>query len=434
MSTVAIIGRPNVGKSTLFNRLTGQRKAIVDDISGVTRDRLYGVVNWLGKEFTLIDTGGFVVQSDDVFEKAVREQVKIALEESDLCLFMLDVTTGITDLDQQIAEILRKSTKKIIVVVNKVDNPQRLLEGTEFYKMGFDSFHFIASNSGSGTGELLDEVVEKLELQDEERTESMLPKLAIIGQPNVGKSSFVNALLGEEKNIVTDIPGTTRDAIHTLYNYYKKEFILIDTAGLRKKAKVHENLEFYSVIRAIKAIDEADVCVLLIDAKEGISSQDLNILRVVKRKRKGLVILVNKWDLIEKDHTSSLQFEKKIKARTAPFTDIPVLFISATNKQRIYQAIEVALDVYDRRKTKILTSVLNDLMLKIIQQKPPPAIKGKYIRIKYVTQLRSSHPVFAFFCNHPKLVREPYRNFLENKLRENFNFTGVPISIYIRKK
>lgn len=436
-ATVAIVGRPNVGKSTLFNRLTGQRKAIVDDISGVTRDRLYGIAEWGGIEFNLIDTGGFVPNSDDVFEVAIREQVDIAIEESHLLLFMLDVTTGITDLDQMMADKLRKAKQDVIVVVNKVDNHQRSLDAAEFYSLGFSDMIMVSSMSGSGTGELLDLAVEKidaLQLGKADEETAGLPKFAIIGQPNVGKSSFVNTLIGEQRNIVTPIAGTTRDTIHTRYNYYNKDFLLIDTAGIRKKSKVHENLEFYSVIRAVKAVDEADVCMLLLDAQVGIEAQDLKILQIVERKKKGLIILVNKWDLVAKDNSTLEAYKKRILERTAPFTDIPILFISVLEKQRIYQSIEAAIDVYRNRQKKIPTSKLNEVLLPAIERYPPPAVKGKYIKIKYITQLPTHTPSFAFFANLPQYIKAPYRNYLENQIRKAFDFQGVPLNIFFRKK
>mgnify|MGYP006247599017 CR=1 FL=1 len=434
--TVAIVGRPNVGKSTLFNRLTGRRDAIIDDVSGVTRDRKYGESYWNGKNFNLIDTGGFVANSDDVFETAIREQVYIAMEEASLVIFMTDVTTGITDYDDEVAKLLRRSKKAVIVVVNKVDNGKRLLDATEFYSLGFDNMQFISSINGSGTGELLDMVVSFIKDEDsiEENALDKLPKFAIVGQPNVGKSSLLNMLTGKPRNIVTDIAGTTRDSIHTHYNMYNKEFLLIDTAGLRKKSKVHENLEFYSVMRAIKAIDKADVCILMIDAQTGIEAQDLNIFRLTQKKKKGIVILVNKWDLVQKETHTHKEYEEKIRAKIAPFSDVPIIFISVLQKQRIFKAMEIALDVQERRSTKIPTSKLNDIMLAAIERYPPPAVKGKYIKIKYVTQLPLYTPTFAFFCNYPHLVKEPYRHYLENQLRKHFNFTGVSVTIYFRKK
>jgi GTPase len=435
--TIAIIGRPNVGKSTLFNRLTGQRKAIVDDFSGVTRDRLYGMSDWIGTEFNLIDTGGFVEHSDDIFESAIREQVDIAIAEADLLVFMVDVTTGITDLDDQIAKKLRKSGKEVLLAVNKVDNNARQLMATEFYGLGLENTFFVSSITGSGTGELLDKAVEILQNIKPEipvPEEGEIPRLAIIGQPNVGKSSLVNALLGEQRNIVTDIAGTTRDSINSLYYYYNKKFVLIDTAGVRKKSKVTENLEFYTVIRAIKAIDDADICLLLIDATLGIENQDLKILQVAEKKSKGIVVLVNKWDLIEKDHMTSESFKTALLEKLAPMTDLPIIFVSAITKQRIFKAMEMAIQVYENRKRKVQTSKLNDIMLRMIEKYPPPSVKGKYIKIKYVSQLPVHYPAFAFFCNLPQYIREPYRNYLENRLREHFDFHGVPIKLYFRKK
>ncbi|MBX2873747.1 MAG: ribosome biogenesis GTPase Der [Saprospiraceae bacterium] len=429
---VAIVGRPNVGKSTLYNRLIGERQAIIDDTSGVTRDRQYGASFWNGKHFTVIDTGGFVQNSEDVFESAIRSQVKIAIEEAGLLIFMVDVTTGITDLDEQVAEMLRKSDKEVLLAVNKVDNAQRLLEANEFWSLGFEETYFLSSVTGSGTGELLDALTEKIE--EEEETQSDTPKIAILGQPNVGKSSLTNALLGEDRNIVTDIAGTTRDSIHSKYNKFGKEFLLIDTAGIRKKAKVHENLEFYSVMRAIKALDEADVCMLLIDAQTGVEAQDLSIFRLAIKRNKGVVILVNKWDLMEKETNTARDFEKEVRNRLAPFNDVPVIFTSVLEKQRIFKAIEAALAVYENRQRKIKTSELNDIMLEAIERTPPPAYRGRFIKIKYVTQLPTYYPAFAFFCNSPKHIKESYRNYLENQIRKNFDFTGVPISVFFRNK
>lgn len=429
---VAIVGRPNVGKSTLYNRLIGERQAIIDDTSGVTRDRQYGASFWNGKHFTVIDTGGFVQNSEDVFEAAIRSQVRIAIEEATLLIFMVDVTTGITDLDEQVAELLRKSDKEVILAVNKVDNHQRQLEANEFWSLGFEETYFLSSVTGSGTGELLDAVTEKIE--EEEEIESDIPKIAILGQPNVGKSSLTNALLGEDRNIVTDIAGTTRDSIHSKYNKFGKEFLLIDTAGIRKKAKVHENLEFYSVMRAIKALDEADVCMLLIDAQTGVEAQDLSIFRLAIKRNKGVVILVNKWDLVEKETNTARDFEKEVRNRLAPFNDVPIIFTSVLEKQRIFKAIEAALAVYENRQRKIKTSELNEVMLEAIERTPPPAYRGRFIKIKYVTQLPTYYPAFAFFCNSPKHIKESYRNYLENQLRKNFDFTGVPISVFFRNK
>ncbi|MEC5142596.1 ribosome biogenesis GTPase Der [Chitinophaga sp. 212800010-3] len=433
--TVAIVGRPNVGKSTLFNRLLEQRKAIVDDQSGVTRDRQYGIADWNGKTFNVIDTGGFVTNSDDVFEREIRKQVKIAVQEANLIIFMCDVTTGITDLDADVADILRRTSKPVYLVVNKVDNAQRQLEATEFYSLGFEHIYFLSSMTGSGTGELLDEMVTHITPDmGDANEESDLPKIAIIGQPNVGKSSLLNALIGEERNIVSDIAGTTRDTIHTRYNMFQKDFMLIDTAGVRRKTKVHEDLEFYSVIRAIKALDEADVVMLLLDAEKGITAQDLSIFSLAARKGKGVVILVNKWDLVEKATNTARDYEKELKQRLAPFSDVPVIFTSVTEKQRIFKAVETALEVYENRLRRIQTSTLNEVMLKAIEAYHPPVVRGIPIRIKYVTQLPTHTPAFAFFCNLPDDVKAPYRNYLENQLRTKFNFTGVPIKIFFRKK
>lgn len=430
---LAIVGRPNVGKSTLFNRLIGGRQAIVDDVSGVTRDRQYGSCEWNGKTFTVIDTGGFVTSTDDIFEKEIRSQVEIAIEEASILIFLVDVTTGITDLDEDMARILRRSEKPVLVVVNKVDNESRLLEANEFYSLGFEETHFISSLTSSGTGEMLDAVTEYLE--EELPLESDLPKFAIVGQPNVGKSSFVNALLGEERNIVTNIAGTTRDTIHSKYSKFGKEFLLIDTAGIRKKAKVHENLEFYSVMRAISAIEEADVCFLLIDAQQGVTHQDLAIFRLIQKRNKGVVVLVNKWDLLENKETNTARdFEEEVKQRLAPFNDVPVVFMSVLEKQRIFKAVDIGIEVYENRTRKIKTSHLNDVILPDIQRTPPPSHRGRHVSIKFVNQLPLHYPAFAFFCNHPKHVKESYRNFLENRLREHFNFTGVPIKIYFREK
>jgi GTP-binding protein len=434
---VAIVGRPNVGKSTLFNRLIGERKAIIDDISGVTRDRIYGFSDWNGKNFTVVDTGGFVKGSDDIFEAAIRRQVQIAIEEAAAIIFLVDVTTGITDLDEEIARMLRKNPKRVILAVNKVDNAQRQMLANEFWSLGFDDTIFISSISGGGTGDLLDVVADILpeNISDEANTQDdTIPKIAIVGQPNVGKSSLTNALMGEERNIVTDIPGTTRDSIYTLYNKFDKEFYLIDTAGIRKKAKVHEDLEFYSVIRAIKSIEEADVCLLMLDATVGLESQDLTILGLIQKRKKGLVILVNKWDLVQKETNTARDFEKNLKEKIAPFNDVPILFTSVHEKQRIFKTIELALEVNANRIQKIKTSVLNDIMLEIIERTPPPAHRGKYIKIKYVTQLPLYYPAFVFYCNYPDHVKPSYKNFLENQLRKHFNFAGVSISIFFREK
>ena len=429
---VAIVGRPNVGKSTLYNRLTETRKAIVDDYSGVTRDRHYGVAEWTDKNFTVIDTGGYVAHSEDVFEAAIREQVVIAIEEATVILFMVDVVTGITDLDDDIAKLLRRSKKPVFVVVNKVDNNQRLNDASIFYSLGLGDIYPLSSMSGSGTGELLDEVIKHFEAEDE--NENQLPKYAIVGRPNVGKSSLINALIGKERNIVTPIAGTTRDSIHIHYNQFGHEFMLIDTAGLRKKTKVKENIEFYSVMRTIKALEEADVVILMIDAVDGIESQDINIFHLAEKNKKGVVILVNKWDLIEKNTKTTKVFEELIHEKLAPFNDVPIVFTSVTEKQRIFKSLEAASKVYENKLKKIPTSKLNDVMLPIIENFPPPAVKGKYVKIKYITQINASSPMFAFFCNLPQYVKEPYKRFVENKLREHFDFTGVPIQIYFRQK
>lgn len=432
--TVAIVGRPNVGKSTIFNRLLEQRKAIVEDIPGVTRDRQYGIADWNGKNFYVIDTGGFVPESEDVFEREIRKQVRIAMDEASVILFVVDAATGMTDLDDAMADILRRSTKPVFLVVNKVDNNERLLEASEFYSLGFDKVFFISAISGSGTGDLLDDVTALIKEEAEAVEDEGVPKFAIIGQPNVGKSSLLNALVGEERTIVSDIAGTTRDTIHTRYNLFQKDFILIDTAGIRKKAKVHEDLEFYSVIRAIKALDEADVCLLLLDAEKGITAQDLTIYSLAARKGKGIVVLVNKWDLVAKETNTARDYEKVLKQRLAPFNDVPILFVSVKEKTRIFKAIEAGLDVYENRKRRISTSELNDKLLKAIESYHPPVVRGHAIKIKYVTQIPTVVPSFAFFSNFPDDIKTPYRNYLENKLRENFNFKGVPVRIFFRKK
>lgn len=434
--TVAIAGRPNVGKSTLFNRLLEQRKAIVDDVSGVTRDRQYGVADWNGKTFNVIDTGGFVHGSEDVFEKEIAKQVMVALEEANVIIFMVDAITGITSLDDAMASVLRKSTKPVFLTVNKVDTNDRLLEASEFYSLGFEHIFFIAAASGSGTGELLDAVAELItdDAAEEVREMEALPKFAIIGQPNTGKSSLLNALVGAERTIVSDIAGTTRDTIHTHYNLFQKEFVLIDTAGIRRKAKVHEDLEFYSVIRAIKAMDEADVCLLMLDAEKGITAQDLNIFSLAVKKGKGIVVLVNKWDLVSKETNTAVQYENELKKRLAPFSDVPILFVSAKEKTRIFKAVEVALEVYANRKQKISTSSLNDIILKSIAAYHPPVVRGHPVKIKFITQLPTQVPSFAFFCNFPDDIKLPYKNYLENQLRKHFNLSGVPIRIFFRKK
>lgn len=430
---VAIVGRPNVGKSTLFNRLTDSREAIVDETSGVTRDRNYGTSHWNGIDFSVIDTGGYVRNSDDIFEGEINKQVILAIEESDLILFMVDVTTGIHPLDEAVSDILRRINKKVIVVVNKVDNNERLADATEFYSLGLGDYYALSSVNGSGTGDLLDEVVKNLPAETPAETPE-LPRIAIVGRPNVGKSSLVNSLLGEERNIVTPIAGTTRDSIYTRYNKFNHDFLLVDTAGLRRKAKIDEDIEFYSVMRAIKTIENSDICLLLVDATRGLESQDMNIISLIQKNNKGMIVLVNKWDLIEKETNTAANIEKEIKAKTAPFTDYPVLFISATNKQRIHKVLEVVEEVNQNRSRKISTSELNEVMLGIINNNPPPSLKGKYVKIKYVTQLPVYTPSFAFFCNLPQYVKDPYKRYLENRMREKFNFTGVPVRLFFRKK
>jgi GTPase len=432
--TVAITGRPNVGKSTLFNRLLEQRKAIVDDVSGVTRDRQYGIVDWNGKTFNVIDTGGFVPESDDIFEQEIKKQVLIAVEEANAILFMTDTATGITTLDEAMADLLRRSVKPVFLVVNKVDNSDRLLEAAEFYSLGFDQIFFISAMSGSGTGEVLDAITDLIPPEKEDEVQSTLPKFAIIGQPNVGKSSLLNALVGSERTIVSEIAGTTRDSIHTHYNLFKKDFILIDTAGIRRKTKVHEDLEFYSVIRAIKAMDEADVCLLLLDAEKGLTAQDLNIFSLAVKKGKGLVVVVNKWDLVDKETNTSRDYTEKLKERFAPFTDLPIIFISAKEKTRIFKVIETALEVYENRSRKIPTSKLNDVMLKAVENYHAPVVRGHSIKIKFISQLPTPVPSFAFFSNFPDDIKQPYRNYLENQMRKSFPLEGVPIRIYFRKK
>ncbi|GLR19462.1 ribosome biogenesis GTPase Der [Portibacter lacus] len=431
---VAIVGRPNVGKSTFYNRLIGERQAIIDNVSGVTRDRIYGTCEWNGKSFTVVDTGGFVKNSSDVFESAIRSQVQIAIEEAAVIVFITDVTTGITDLDEEVANLLRRANTPIILCVNKVDNHTREISANEFWSLGFEETYFLSSISGSGTGEVLDAITEKLP-ENEEEEENLIPKFAIIGQPNVGKSSLTNSLLGEERNIVTDIAGTTRDSIHSHYNKFGKEFLLIDTAGIRKKAKVHEDLEFYSVMRAVGAIEESDVCILMVDAQTGIEAQDMNLLGLVHKRRKGLVIVVNKWDLIENKETNTAkEFTEKIKRKISPFKDVPILFVSVLEKQRIFKVVEAALEVNESRNQKIKTSVLNNLLLDEIDRNPPPANRGRIIKIKYVQQLPTKHPAFAFFCNHPKHIKANYKGFLENLMRKHFDFTGTPISIVFKEK
>lgn len=431
---VAIVGRPNVGKSTLFNRLTETKHAIIDETSGVTRDRHYGKSDWNGYEFSVIDTGGYIVNSDDVFEIEIRKQVILAIEEADVILFLVDVATGITDMDIEIAKILRKTNKTVLLAVNKVDNTERQYAANEFYSLGMGEIFTISSSNGSGTGDLLDAVVKNFPDKNIEENEGNVPKFAIVGRPNVGKSSLINSLIGEERNIVTSISGTTRDSINTRYNKFGYDFTLIDTAGLRKKTKVTENLEFYSVMRSIRSIEYSDVCLLLIDATLGIETQDVNIFSIIQKNKKGLVILVNKWDLIEKETNSTIEFEEAIYERIAPFKDVPIIFTSALTKQRIYKVLDTAIQVYKNRTQRIKTSELNEYMQNVISAYNPPAIKGKFIKIKYVTQLPTHTPTFAFYCNLPQYVKDPYKRYLENKLREKYNFSGVPIQIFIRKK
>jgi GTP-binding protein len=430
---VAIVGRPNVGKSTIFNRLTQTRQAITDEVSGVTRDRHYGKSEWNGKEFSVIDTGGYVEGSNDIFEKEIRKQVELAIDEANVILFLVDAKDGITDLDQSVAQLLRRTEKKVILVANKVDNTQLLNEAVEFYNLGMGDYIPIASISGSGTGEMLDELVKHF-VEDKAEEDLGIPKFAVIGRPNVGKSSFINALIGKEQNIVTEIAGTTRDSLNTPFNKFGFDFILVDTAGLRKKRNVHENLEFYSVMRSVRAIEHSDVCVLMVDATRGFEAQDQRIFHIADRNKKGVVILVNKWDLVEKETGTTKDMEEHIRKKIAPFSDVPILFVSALNKQRLLKGLETAIHVYNNRMQKISTSKLNDVMLPLIEQNPPPALKGKYIRIKFCTQLPTSTPTFAFFANLPQYIKDPYKRFIENKLRENFDFSGVPIQIYFRKK
>ena len=434
MSLVAIVGRPNVGKSTLFNRLVGHRQAIVDETAGTTRDRHYGKTDWNGKEFSIIDTGGYAVNTDDIFEDDIRRQVMLAIDEADLILFMVEVKTGVTDLDMMMADVLRRSGKKVIVVCNKVDNYDLIYQSHEFYSLGLGDIFCISSMSGSGTGDLMDEILKQL--PEDAKAEEMddLPRITIVGRPNVGKSSLTNALLGEERNIVTNIAGTTRDSIHTRYNKYGMDFYLVDTAGMRKKGKEMEDLEFYSVMRSIRAIENSDVCVLMLDAQQGLESQDLNIHNLIVRNRKGCVIVVNKWDLIEKESNTMKEWKEFLEKKLAPFNDIPIIFTSVLNKQRILEVLQQAIRVYNSRKRRIPTSELNDYILPIIEDYPPASTKGKYIRIKYATQLPTPTPQFAFFVNLPQYIKESYRRYLENKIRSEWDFSGVPIQIYFRQK
>lgn len=432
---VAIVGRPNVGKSTLFNRLTESRRAIVKEVSGVTRDRLYGKGEWNGIQFSVIDTGGYIKGSDDIFEEEIRKQVEIAIEEATVIVFMVDVMAGILDLDEVVAKILRKSKKPVLIAANKVDSADRFGLSSEFYAFGLGDVYDLSATSGSGTGDLLDEIVKHFDIEDVTVNEvDELPKIAIVGKPNVGKSSLVNALTGENRNIVTPISGTTRDTINTRYNAFGFDFNLIDTAGIRKKAKVTEDIEYYSVLRSIRAIEGADVCVFMIDAVEGLQKQDLHIFYVIEKNSKGVVVLVNKWDLVEKDHTTMKEYEEQIREQLSPYNDVPIIFTSTITKQRVHKALETTMEVFQNRTQKIPTSKLNDIMLPIINATPPPALKGKYVQIKFVQQLPTHAPAFAFFCNLPQYIGDSYKRFLENRLREEFNFTGIPIKIFFRKK
>ena len=434
-SIIAIVGRPNVGKSTLFNRLVQRREAIVDAVSGVTRDRHYGKSDWNGKEFSVIDTGGYTIGSDDIFEEEIRKQVALAIDEADIIVFVVDVEDGITPMDAEVAKILRKVKKPIFIAVNKVDNAMRDSNAVEFYNLGLGDYHTISSINGSGTGDLLDAIAEKIpdNEENEEQTET-LPRFAVVGRPNAGKSSFINALIGEDRNIVTNIAGTTRDSIDTKYNRFGFDFNLVDTAGIRKKSKVKEDLEFYSVMRAVRSIEYSDVIILVVDATRGFEGQDQNIFWLAEKNKKGVVILINKWDLIEKETNTMRDFEAKVRKQIEPFTDVPIVFISALTKQRLFKAIETAVDVFNNRKNRIPTSKFNDTMLDIVKNYPPPATKGKFIKIKYCMQLPTPTPQFVFFCNLPQYVRDPYKRFVENKLREIYDFSGIPITIYFRQK
>ncbi len=435
MSLVAIVGRPNVGKSTLFNRLVGMRQAIVDDTAGVTRDRHYGRCEWCGREFSVVDTGGYTTNSDDVFESAIRSQVQIAIDEADLVLFMVEAATGITDYDAEIADILRRSKKPVVLCVNKVDSGEKMFDSYQFYSLGLGELYSISAANGSGTGDLLDAVVAALpEDTEQEDPHAGLPRIAIVGKPNVGKSSLTNALLGQERNIVTPVAGTTRDAIETYYNKFGHEFMLVDTAGIRRKTKVHEDLEFYSVMRSIRAIEHADICILMIDATTGMEAQDMNIFNLIVKNRKGCVVVVNKWDLFIKDSNTLRDYSESLKERLAPFNDIPVIFTSVVKMQRIQDVLDAATQVYANYSQKIPTARLNEALLPVIEETPPPAWKGKYVKVKYITQLPTSFPAFAFFCNLPQYIKDPYKRFLENQLRKHFNLTGCPVQIYCRQK
>ena len=434
-SIVAIVGRPNVGKSTLFNRLVQRREAIVDSVSGVTRDRHYGKSDWNGKEFSVIDTGGYIVGSDDIFEGEIRKQVQLAIEESDIIVFVVDVEEGITPMDAEVAKILRKVKKPIFIAVNKVDNAMRVADAVEFYNLGLGDYHTISSINGSGTGDILDAIVSKMpEHEEVDLEKEELPRFAVVGRPNAGKSSFINALIGEDRNIVTNIAGTTRDSIDTKYNRFGYDFNLVDTAGIRKKSKVKEDLEFYSVMRAVRTIEYSDVVILMVDATRGFESQDQNIFWLADKNRKGVIILINKWDLVEKETNTMRDFEAQVRRQIAPFTDVPIIFTSVLTKQRLLKAIETAVEVFENRKRRISTSKLNETMLEIVQQNSPPATKGKYVKIKYCMQLPTPTPQFAFFSNLPQYVKDPYKRYVENQLREHYNFSGVPITIYFRQK
>ncbi len=433
-NVVAIVGRPNVGKSTLFNRLVEKKQAIMDDVSGVTRDRHYGVAEWNGRNFTVIDTGGYVTSSDDIFEKAIRTQVEQAMKEADHIFLMVDTKAGITDLDKEFAKIVRSTSKPVYLVANKTDNNTLRMEAAEFYAMGFDNLYMVSSTNGSGTGELLDDLVSSFTPDAGKEDDMNIPRVSIIGRPNVGKSSLLNALIGEERSIVTDIAGTTRDSINTRYNLYGKDFLLIDTAGVRKKSKVKDNIEFYSVMRSLKALQDSDICLIMLDATLGFESQDMNLIALANRYKKGIILLVNKWDLIEKDTSTAQKFKKEIENKLGPLSFVPVLFISAINKQRVFKVVETVTEVFENRKKKIPTSALNKALLPLIEKTPPPAIKGKYIKIKYITQLPTATPTFAFFCNFPRYIKPPYERFLINNLRDHFNFAGVPIKVIFRNK
>ena len=436
MSLVAIVGRPNVGKSTLFNRMVGMRKAIVDDISGVTRDRHYGKCEWCGNEFSVVDTGGYTSNSDDVFEKAIRRQVEIAIDEADAILFMVEAATGITDYDAEIADVLRRSKKPVVLCVNKVDSGEKMYDAYQFYSLGLGEIFSISAANGSGTGDLLDEIVRVLPKEDNSVADPYadLPRITIVGKPNVGKSSLTNALLGEERNIVTPVAGTTRDSIETHYNKFGYDFMIVDTAGIRKKSKVHEDLEFYSVLRSMRAIEKSDVCILMIDATSGMEAQDMNIFNIIQKNRKGCVIVVNKWDLFIKDQNTMRDYTEALRARLSPFDDVPVIFTSVVKMQRVKDVLDAAAMVSENYSRKIPTARLNEVLLPIVEETPPPAWKGKYIKVKYITQLPTKFPAFAFFCNLPQYIKDPYKRFLENQLRKNFELTGCPIQIFCRQK